>query len=579
MPVAYSYIRFSDIKQRKGDSRRRQTEVRDAWLGSHPDAILDTSLVLVDDGVSAHTGEHRTDKHCLGQFLELVRRGSVAKGSYLLIENLDRLSREEVQDGLELILGLLRSGIVIVQLVPVATEYRYPAEPMKIMMMVMELNRGNSESVMKVERLSKVWQERRRKAAAKQLVISRKVPGWVRVNEQDKMVRIPAKVAMVHRIFRMSLDGNGASLIAQTLNKEGAQRWGRDKPWNESVVYHLLTDRKVLGEYQPTTQSGTKGKRVPVGEPIPGYYPAAIDETTFLAAQAAIAGRNKTGGGRRGKHVNLFAGLLQDARDGGTITYMHNPRRSVLINVNGRLALISHMPTFSSKMLEYGILQMLNELSPADVLPASDLVSEAMVDEGRLAQLDRMIANMVRAMGGDDSPEVFARIKELELERAEVRKRVSRGRAAAASPTAEAWRTLKGEPLKETAGRLRYQAAIRRLLERVVMVVRRRGHMGYAWCELVFVGGAVRTVLIQSYQGGQGNIFRLLSGTPRLTAPGGAELAKAWSERKCDILYLDGVDELLAGSFQSDDLHMGRKPEGKEAALKAAPTAPPTRRR
>jgi hypothetical protein len=31
-PVAYSYIRFSSPEQAKGDSVRRQAELRDAWL-------------------------------------------------------------------------------------------------------------------------------------------------------------------------------------------------------------------------------------------------------------------------------------------------------------------------------------------------------------------------------------------------------------------------------------------------------------------------------------------------------------------------------------------------------------------
>ena len=31
-PVAYSYMRFSNREQGKGDSIRRQTELRDGWL-------------------------------------------------------------------------------------------------------------------------------------------------------------------------------------------------------------------------------------------------------------------------------------------------------------------------------------------------------------------------------------------------------------------------------------------------------------------------------------------------------------------------------------------------------------------
>jgi DNA invertase Pin-like site-specific DNA recombinase len=39
-------------------------------------------------------------KGALGQFLKLVEQGCIAKGSTLLVENMDRLSREQVLDAL-----------------------------------------------------------------------------------------------------------------------------------------------------------------------------------------------------------------------------------------------------------------------------------------------------------------------------------------------------------------------------------------------------------------------------------------------------------------------------------------------
>jgi hypothetical protein len=53
-----------------------------------------------------------------------------------------------------------------------------------------------------------------------------------------------------------------------------------------------------------------------VGDPIPGYYPAIVDEQTFYAAQNALTAR-RTLRGRRGKCVsNLFASLVFSAVDG-----------------------------------------------------------------------------------------------------------------------------------------------------------------------------------------------------------------------------------------------------------------------
>src|SRR6516164_5727831 len=94
--VAYSYVRFSHPDQAKGDSLRRQTEAAAAWCKKNG-VSLDTATTFRDLGRSAYTGAHRTnpDRHALAAFLKLVESGKVPHGSYLVLENLDRLSREE----------------------------------------------------------------------------------------------------------------------------------------------------------------------------------------------------------------------------------------------------------------------------------------------------------------------------------------------------------------------------------------------------------------------------------------------------------------------------------------------------
>src|SRR3954463_6438548 len=94
-PVAYSYVRFSTPDQAKGDSLRRQTEAAAAWCERNG-VRLDTSLTLPDLGTSAFRGRHhRDDRHALGAFIRLAESGRVPEGSYLIIERLDRLTRED----------------------------------------------------------------------------------------------------------------------------------------------------------------------------------------------------------------------------------------------------------------------------------------------------------------------------------------------------------------------------------------------------------------------------------------------------------------------------------------------------
>jgi hypothetical protein len=71
---AYSYLRFSSPEQAKGDSVRRQMELRDGWI-TRNGIILDTSITLRDEGISGFSGKHREnpDRHALAAFLKLVQ--------------------------------------------------------------------------------------------------------------------------------------------------------------------------------------------------------------------------------------------------------------------------------------------------------------------------------------------------------------------------------------------------------------------------------------------------------------------------------------------------------------------------
>jgi hypothetical protein len=104
LPVAYSYIRFSTSEQKKGDSLRRQTELSERYASTHG-LTLDNSVHLHDLGLSAFDRSN-IERGALGGFLEAVKRGQVAPGSFLLVESLDRLSRDKVLAALEIFISI-----------------------------------------------------------------------------------------------------------------------------------------------------------------------------------------------------------------------------------------------------------------------------------------------------------------------------------------------------------------------------------------------------------------------------------------------------------------------------------------
>ena len=100
--------------QLKGDSLRRQREACLSYADRHGLELVD-DFALEDLGVSGWTGANIQSGN-LGRFLEAVRQGEVAKGSYLLVEAFDRISRLPPLKALQPVLDLVNNGIVVVTL-------------------------------------------------------------------------------------------------------------------------------------------------------------------------------------------------------------------------------------------------------------------------------------------------------------------------------------------------------------------------------------------------------------------------------------------------------------------------------
>jgi len=267
-PKAFSYVRMSTAAQLQGDSLRRQTQLSEQYAAENG-LDLDEDLKLHDIGVSAFDGSN-IDRGKLGAFLAEVQKGKVAKGSMLLIESFDRLSRGDLQTSISLMMDLLNSGITIVTLsdrkkfVPGQTRLE------DIMLSVMILSRAHEESAQKSQRLKAVWEKKRQKVHEQK--ITGRCPGWMRLSRTAKQFElIPERVAIVRRMYDEAANGLGADAIARRLNQEGVEPFGISKGWQKSSVQKILSSRAVLGEFQPMQK--IDGKRTPIGETIENYYP------------------------------------------------------------------------------------------------------------------------------------------------------------------------------------------------------------------------------------------------------------------------------------------------------------------
>ncbi|MDP2025630.1 recombinase family protein [Sulfuriferula sp.] len=317
MPKAYSYIRFSSVKQQKGDSVERQTRLSETYAAKHG-LELDTDLNMRDLGISAFDGSN-LKKGALGQFLRLVEEGRIPRGSYLLVESLDRLSRDKVMDALSIFTDILRAGIIIVTL---SDEQVYSYEKSNenwssLIISIVIMSRANEESAIKSMRLRSSWDAKRLNIENKRLTA--RCPYWLKPAEGDKGFEfIPDRVAVVRRIFQLSRDGVGNATIVKTLNAETVPLFSQKaKGWHESYIQKIIASPAVYGELHLNLQRD--GEMTPI-DVIPDYYPAIMSKEEWLIAASTRAGRRTCGGFRKGKNLsNLFSGLIHCGYCGGSM--------------------------------------------------------------------------------------------------------------------------------------------------------------------------------------------------------------------------------------------------------------------
>lgn len=309
-PMAYSYIRFSTERQELGDSLRRQVQMAEDYAKEHGLRLSTNSFR--DLGVSAFR-QKNIKVGALSAFISAVKNGFIEKGSYLLIEQFDRLSRAEVTIAFRLLLDLVEAGVIVVTLVD---ERVWNSETVNdianLLTSIILMSRAHEESKAKSRRLSAAWGEKKAAAAQTGKILTSECPRWLTVNaDKSAFVVLQDRMESVRKVFAMRIGGYGVSSIVSRANEEKWPLPGKGDGWYTSTVGRLLKNRALLGEYQPHKKGADDGKRIPVGEPVLGYYPVVLDEATFLRAQASADRKGNFPGRRDASLKNWLQGLLK----------------------------------------------------------------------------------------------------------------------------------------------------------------------------------------------------------------------------------------------------------------------------
>jgi DNA invertase Pin-like site-specific DNA recombinase len=328
-PKAYSYIRFSTPRQREGHSLERQTVKAVEYAAEHG-LELDTELNLKDLGVSGYRKKNaRTG--ALGLFFNAVNEGRVPRNSYLLVENIDRLTRADIPDAMTLFLSLITNGIVVVTLTNRQAFSRDSLikDPNTIFFIVLELIRANQESARKGALIAAAREKKRQdlwKGVPKPY--SRQCPAWLKWSEEAcKFVVLEERAAIVRAIYEKADQGWSHDRIARWLNTQRTPTWGSGKRqathWHGSYILKITKSAAAIGTFIPrrTEHDELTGARrdVPL-DPARNYYPSVVDRDLFERVRARTSATAPRGRNAGRVTTSIFAGLIKCAHCRGTVT-------------------------------------------------------------------------------------------------------------------------------------------------------------------------------------------------------------------------------------------------------------------
>jgi DNA invertase Pin-like site-specific DNA recombinase len=444
MTKAYSYIRMSSGRQLKGDSLRRQLGLSEAFAAEH-DLELDTSLR--DLGISAFDGSNR-ERGALAVFLAKVRGGEIERGSYLLVENLDRLSRDKVMVALQVFIEILQAGVIIATVADgrVFSEAGVNGDWTQLIMSLAVMSRAHEESARKALNLREAWVGKR---AVSERKLTARAPSWLMLSEDRTTFIVDEdRKKIVVRIFEELAAGIGRDKIARRLNKEGIKPWGSGREWHGGTVQKVTDGEAVIGRFQPCrietsiVEGRKRIRRVPVGDPIETYYPRIVPDDLWMRARRASDLRARSGpgnsGGRKGTvFSNLLSGLARCGACGSPMNYRDRGPRSVPAfrcsgERNGTCENTTKIryPELEAEVIRWAVF---HEPAPPRV---DDAAVEALAGaERELANLRAIVERLVVAIE-QGAPldgrlaERHAEIARVEKEVAEARKAISLSRGA-----------------------------------------------------------------------------------------------------------------------------------------------------
>lgn len=305
---AYSYIRWSSAVQTFGDSEKRQFDKAVSWCKSRDLVLSEQSFK--DEGVSAKAGLNRAKDSAFAKLLSFV-----SAGDYILIEDYDRFSREDVLTSLQALRVILKEKqitIVFLSENVEVTQSNFMNDGI-ILPLFLKGFIGYRENSKKIERVKAAWNTKFENIKAGK-VEAIKLPSWL-VLADGKYKLVEPAASIVRRMFKLSNEGKGTGEIAVIFNREKLPMITRRKDvsaYNQSTVINCLRSKKVIGINDSVEPN------------VPNVYPRLVSDEVYYTTQAKLKERWTHRRGIKTTDTNIFSCICHCGECGKTLVRFMN---------------------------------------------------------------------------------------------------------------------------------------------------------------------------------------------------------------------------------------------------------------
>lgn len=284
MDKCFSYIRFSTKQQLKGDSKDRQFAIATKYAEENGLELVQSNYS--DLGVSAYKSVHRSG---LQNMFDAITSGAIPRGSVVVIEAVDRLSRKQYQETNDLVQQIVNGGV---SLYVAADNMLYDSTTVndidKIMMLAIRCQIAFEESEQKSIRV-KAAKDKKKMQALDGIKTKKSLPSWLVFDQNTNEFVFNEHVKCIKKIISLKQNSGTESSITNELNRLGFKPPRSDK-WNPTSIRKILSNHALYGAW--LTRINKDGVWCD-DEIILNHYPSLVsyEEWVLLTPKKRLKGK------------------------------------------------------------------------------------------------------------------------------------------------------------------------------------------------------------------------------------------------------------------------------------------------